>query len=56
MGHLYMILLLEFPSKRVSGLIDPGGGGVLGLIFVGYACAAGLLEPLPHYSLFCGQL
>ena len=21
-----------------------------------WVCAAGLLEPLPHYSLFCGQL
>ena len=26
MGHLYMILLLEFPSKRVSRLINPVGG------------------------------
>ena len=29
-------------------------GGALGSIVAG--CAAGLSEPLPHYSLFCGQL
>ena len=29
-------------------------GGLLGLIFAGQA--AGLSEPLPRYSLFCGQL
>ena len=29
-------------------------GGLLGFIFAGQA--AGLSEPLPHYSLFCGQL
>ena len=31
------------------------GGGVLGLFFAGHV-PAGLSEPLPHYSLFCGQV
>ena len=31
------------------------GGGVPGSIFC-WVCAAGLSEPLPHYSLFCGQI
>ena len=31
------------------------GGGVLGLFFAGYV-PAGLAEPLPHYSVFCGQV
>ena len=29
--------------------------GLLGLIFC-WVCAAGLSQPLPHYSLLCGQL
>ena len=33
----------------------PGGRGVLGLNFC-WVHAAGLLEPLCHYSLFCGNL
>ena len=33
----------------------PGGGGGTWDSFC-WVCAAGLLEPLPHYSLFCGQL
>ena len=32
----------------------PGGGGTW-VNFCG-VCAAGLSEPLPHYSLFCDQL
>ena len=32
----------------------PGGGGTWDSFC--WVCAAGLLEPLPHYSLFCGQL
>ena len=31
----------------------PGGGTWVNFCWV---CAAGLSEPLPHYSLFCGQL
>ena len=46
-------------KTNVSILFPPccrmiSGDGVLGLIFAG--CAAGLSDPLPHYSLFCGQL
>ena len=35
-----------------------GGGGKAGVTWVKvyWVCAAGLSEPLPHYSLFCGQL
>ena len=32
-----------------------GGGGVPWVNFC-WVCAAGLSEPLPNYSLFCGQL
>ena len=32
------------------------GGGVLELMLAGYVSLHGLSEPLPHYSLFCGQL
>ena len=37
MCRLHMILLLEFPSKRVSRLINPGegGGGYLGSFLLG---------------------
>ena len=30
-------------------------GGVTWVNFC-WVCAAGLSEPLPHYSLFCGQV
>ena len=33
----------------------PGGGGGTWVNFC-WVCAAGLSEPLPHYSLFRGQL
>ena len=32
-----------------------GGGGVTWANFC-WVCACGLLEPLPHYSLFCGHI
>ena len=32
-----------------------GGGGVTWANFC-WVCASGLLEPLPHYSLFCGHI
>ena len=35
--------------------LSGGGGGALGSIFC-WVFAAGLSEPLPHFSLFCGQL
>ena len=34
----------------------PGGAGEATWVNFCWVCAAGLLEPLPHYSLFCGQL
>ena len=33
----------------------PRGGGGTWVNFC-WVCTAGLSEPLPHYSLFCGQL
>ena len=35
-----------------------GGGGRVGDTWIKFCwvCAAGFSEPLPHYSLFCGQL
>ena len=33
---------------------EEGVGGTWVNFF--WVCAAGLAEPLPHYSLFCGQL
>ena len=34
---------------------SPGGGGVSWVNFC-WVCAAGLSKPLPHYSLFCGNI
>jgi len=31
------------------------GGGVTWVNFC-WVCVAGLLKPLPHYSLFCGEI
>ena len=42
-------------TKNWQTVTIPGGGGVTWVKF-GWVCAAGLSEPLPHYSLFCGQL
>ena len=42
-------------AKKNNPTNIPGGGGGIGLIFW-WICAAGLSDPLPHYSLFCGQL
>ena len=36
-------------------LMPPRGGGGTWVNFC-WLCTAGLSEPLPHYSLFCGQL
>ena len=45
-----------FPEKRRRDRPEGGGGGgYLGKFFAGYV-RAGLLEPLPHFSLFCDQL
>ena len=40
---------------RTTCLFPRGGGGGT-LVNVCWVCAAGLSEPLPSYSLFCGQL
>ena len=42
--------ILEVLSSRGGG----GGGGTW--VKFCWVCAASLSEPLPHYSLFCGQL
>ena len=39
-------------SRKVTGGV--GGGGTW--VIVCWVCAAGLSEPLPHYSLLFGQL
>ena len=33
-----------------------GGGGEVTWINFSWVCATGLSEPLPDYSLFCGQI
>jgi len=53
---------IKFPPKQVTirgtTLVRPpprgrrGGGTCVNFCWV---CAAGLSEPLPHYSPFCGQ-
>ena len=37
-------------------LMPPGGGGGGTWVNFCWVCTADLSEPLPHYSLFCGQL
>ena len=41
---------------KFSGGTHGGGGGVGTWVRFCWVCAAGLSEPPPHYSLFCGQL
>ena len=41
-----------YPGQDTS---EPGGEGGTWVNFC-WVCAAGLSEPLPHYSLFCGQI
>ena len=45
-----------FMSPGLGG--GGGGGGGGGATWVNFCrvCAAGLSEPLPHYSLFCDHL
>ena len=47
---------VSFNSHRPRGY--PAGEGGRGVTWVNFCwvCAAGLSEPLPHYSLFRGQL
>ena len=42
------------PSSLMVVVVVGGGGGDTGANFC-LVCAAGLSEPLPHYSLLCGQ-
>ena len=51
----WKIKLLNFLSLVTMRHIVPPRGGGTGVNFC-WVCAAGLLEPLPNYSLFCGQL
>ena len=41
--------------QRLKKPVGAGGGGVLWVNFC-WVCGAGLSEPLPHYSLFCGHV
>ena len=41
-------------SPNSQMVVVGGGGGNTGANFC-LVCAAGLSEPLPHYSLLCGQ-
>ena len=43
------------PMHKREEQEEPGAGGGTRVQFC-WVCAAGLSEPLPHYSLFCGQL
>ena len=45
------ILLLQWSSVTSSLLTGGGGGGGTWVKFC-WVCAAGISEPLPHYSLF----
>ena len=47
--------LLMSVALSTLKIISGGGGGGTWVDFC-WVCAAGLSEPLPHYSLFCGQL
>ena len=57
------MIVVDCRFSITNPAISPGGegGGGVGLggstwIQFCLVCAAGLSEPLPHYSLFCGQL
>ena len=54
--NLFLHWLLNFSQLERLGI--PGGGGGDGGTWINFCwvCAAGLSEPLPHYSLFRGQL
>ena len=47
---------LSLVVQKVDSAPGNGGGGVRTWVNVCRVCAAGLSEPLPHYSLFFGQL
>ena len=51
-AHCLMRWDIQLGLQRV--VPPPGGRGTL--VNVCWVCAAGLSEPLPHYSLFFGKL
>ena len=50
-----LIVQNEIKYSRIHLSVIQPGGGVIWVKFC-WVCAAGFSEPLPHYSLFCGQL
>ena len=56
--NLFLHWLLNFSQLERLGIPGGGGGGGGGGTWINFCwvCAAGLSEPLPHYSLFRGQL
>ena len=51
--YFFISLLIDFYSYNVQA--SPGPWGATWVNFC-WVCTAGLSEPLPHYSLFFGQL
>jgi len=49
--QVWTISTVLYPSPVVYNRLPPGGTWVNCV----WVCAAGLSEPLPHYSLFCSQ-
>ena len=41
--------------RKISQGLEAGGEGGVTLVNFYWVCAAGLPEPLPHFSLFWGQ-
>ena len=54
--NLFLHWLLNFSQLERLGIPGGGGGGGGTWINFCWVCAACLSEPLPHYSLFRGQL
>ena len=54
--NLFLHWLLNFSQLERLGIPGGGGGGGGTWINFCWVCAAGLSEPLLHYSLFRGQL
>ena len=54
--NLFLHWLFNFSQLERLGIPGGGGGGGGTWINFCWVCAAGLSEPLPHYSLFRGQL
>ena len=53
-GIVFGELVCKNSVNNIPGGRGGGGGGTW--VNVCWVCAAGLSEPLPHYSLFFGQL